>query len=443
MNLLRKASLLMNLVIGLLIYLVVAFNISPTITFVTLGLGICVFVLSRPVLERIREAGMRRVVLNQDMNHNVSEVVGGMKMVKSSGIEPQLIRRSDALFEISRAVSVRISMLQQAIVLSIPPLGVLYIALIFGIAFRTQFVTLAALPAIMYLIYKIFVYVQQTQDGIQSVTELLPHLQSVLKYQESALEVGEKWSGTGKFSLESALEFDNVSFQYEDGAQALRAVTFKIPKGAMAGLIGPSGAGKTTTVDVILRLFSPQTGVLKIDGVDARDISLAEWRAHIGYVSQDVFLLNDTIRNNIALFNDEITDEHIREAVRLAHFEDVLKNSSHGLDTIIGDRGVNLSAGQRQRLVIARALARRPSILVLDEATSALDNESEEHIKQAIHSLKGKMTIIAIAHRLSTVMDADMLVVLEDGKVTESGPPAQLLKDKDSYFYKVNSIVSV
>jgi ATP-binding cassette subfamily C protein len=157
-------------------------------------------------------------------------------------------------------------------------------------------------------------------------------------------------------------------------------------------------------------------------------------------VSQDFFLLEDTIRNNIRFYDDSITDDEIWKAAEMAHIADFIRECPDGLDTQVGDRGIRLSAGQRQRVVIARAMARRPEILILDEATSSLDAESEAHIKKVIEELKGKITIIAIAHRLSTIMDSNLLVVLQNGRVVETGSPEELLSNRSSYFYKVSTI---
>src|SRR3989338_1414349 len=169
-------------------------------------------------------------------------------------------------------------------------------------------------------------------------------------------------------------------------------------------------------------------------------IELTDWRRNIGYVSQDIFLMNDTVANNIRFYDDTVTDKELRVAAKLANIGGFVDTLPQKYETIIGERGVMLSAGQRQRIVIARILARQPELLILDEATSALDNESEIKIQEVIKKLKGKITVLAVAHRLSTVIDSDRLIVLEDGRIVEQGQPAKLLEDKGSYFSKVYNL---
>ena len=204
----------------------------------------------------------------------------------------------------------------------------------------------------------------------------------------------------------------------------------------MIGLIGPSGAGKTTTVDLLLRLFRPQSGELLIDGVNIDEMDKKSWRNNIGYVSQDIFLLNDTIENNIRFYDDSLSPKDIADATKSANIYDFIETLPDKLQTIVGERGIQLSGGQRQRIVLARILARKPSILILDEATSALDNESEHKIQEAIRDLRGKLTIIIVAHRLSTVIHSNRILVLKDGIIAEEGSPQELLNNTKSYFYK-------
>ena len=165
-----------------------------------------------------------------------------------------------------------------------------------------------------------------------------------------------------------------------------------------------------------------------------------DWREHVGYISQDIFLTNDTIANNIRFYRDSISEDDIVDAAKKANIYDFIKTLPDGLNTIVGERGIQLSVGQRQRVAIARVLVKKPSILLLDEATSALDNESEMQVQKVIEKLKGDTTILVIAHRLSTITNSDKLLVIEEGVISEKGSPKELLKDKESYFYKVYNI---
>ena len=209
------------------------------------------------------------------------------------------------------------------------------------------------------------------------------------------------------------------------------------------GLIGPSGAGKTTIVDLLLRLYQSQKGIIELDGGDISDIKMKEWRTNIGYVPQDAFMINDTIENNIRFYGDSVTNEDIMEAVKMANIYEFIESQPEKFQAMVGERGTLLSGGQRQRIVLARVLARKPKILILDEATSSLDNESEFLIQKAIEGLRGKISILMIAHRLSTVMIADNLIILENGKIIESGSPKNLLQDENSYFYKNYNLMEI
>lgn len=211
----------------------------------------------------------------------------------------------------------------------------------------------------------------------------------------------------------------------------------------MIGIIGPSGAGKTTTVDLILRLFEPQSGTILIDGVPSTEIRLHELRRNIGYVSQDIFLENDTIEQNIKFYRGYITDEDMMKAAKDAGIYEFIGELPKGFQSMIGERGILLSGGQRQRVILARILAQNPQILILDEATSSLDNESEAVVRQSLDNLKGKVTVIIIAHRLSTVMHLDRLLALEHGRIMEEGTPQELLENPKSYFHKVYKLAAI
>lgn len=220
-------------------------------------------------------------------------------------------------------------------------------------------------------------------------------------------------------SLEKEIRVEHMEFTYPNVEEpVLKDVNVTIPRNSSVAFIGPSGAGKTTFVDLILGVLTPQKGVIKADDTDIQR-ALRGWHDKIGYIPQTIYMLDDTIRNNIAFgAKDDIDDDRIWEALRQAQLDDLVREMEDGLDTVIGEAGVRISGGQRQRIGIARALYRRPEILVLDEATSALDNETEAAVMEAIDSLQGRMTMLIIAHRLSTIRNCDIVYKVEGGAVT-------------------------
>jgi len=232
----------------------------------------------------------------------------------------------------------------------------------------------------------------------------------------------------------NAIEFDQIYFEYSDtDERVLDEVSFTIKKGEIVALVGPSGSGKSTIADLIPRFFDVSKGALRIDGNNVRKISFSSLRGSMGIVTQEVILFNDTIRKNIAYGQSDVTEEAIQKAAKAANALEFIEQSPDGFDTLIGERGVNLSGGQKQRLAIARALLKNPPILILDEATSALDTESEKMVQKAIEVLMKDRTVLVIAHRLSTVQNADKIVVLDKGKILEVGSHNELYEKGGLY----------
>ncbi|KAA1269135.1 ABC transporter ATP-binding protein/permease [Leptospira interrogans] len=234
--------------------------------------------------------------------------------------------------------------------------------------------------------------------------------------------------------IEKGLSFNNVTYMYPGAKNpAIQEINLEIAKGETIALVGASGAGKSTLVDLVPRLIDPQEGKVLIDGIDLRDLDLSNLRKRIGIVSQQVFLFNGSIRENICYGNQNVTEEQLRTACEQAFAMEFILSFEEGLDTIVGERGVMLSGGQRQRIAIARALLLNPEILILDEATSALDTESERLVQEALESLYKNRTVIIIAHRLSTVQIANRIFTMEDGKIVESGTHTELLQLDGKY----------
>jgi ABC-type multidrug transport system fused ATPase/permease subunit len=230
--------------------------------------------------------------------------------------------------------------------------------------------------------------------------------------------------------LKRSIDFVSVDFGYGDSKLVLNNITLTIERGQMTALVGASGAGKTTLADLVARFYDPTAGQVLIDGVDLRQIEINSLRHKLAVVSQDTFIFNASVRNNIAYGTEGATDAAIERAAQLANALQFIQDMPEGFETQLGDRGVRLSGGQRQRLAIARALLRDPDILILDEATSALDSESERLIQGSLEKLSVGRTVIAIAHRLSTIVRADKVVVLEQGCIVEQGGYQELLEQR-------------
>jgi subfamily B ATP-binding cassette protein MsbA len=250
---------------------------------------------------------------------------------------------------------------------------------------------------------------------------------------DTAPEVTDKPDARPLPRFRDRIRFESVSFAYREGTPVLRDISFDIARGEVVALVGSSGAGKSTAMDLLARFHDPTVGRITLDGVDLRDATTASLRAQLGIVTQETILFHDTVRRNIAYGLGDAADEAVVAAARAAHAHEFIQRLPHGYETVIGERGAQLSGGERQRLAIARALLRNPPILLLDEATSSLDTESERLVQEALERLMHDRTVLVIAHRLSTVQHADRIVVLEGGRVSASGTHAQLIERDGVY----------
>ncbi len=442
----RGASIvlrMMNLVLigtSMAIYIVIAFGISAPVTIFTIGFGGLIFIVLKPVLYRVRKIARKAAEIEKEIAHHMSEALSSAKIIKASSVEGNVTRRGREHFKILREAQTKTALYQYSVGQLFEPLGVIFIAVLFLFYQEVPSFGIISFAAVVYLIQKIFAYMQVIQGNFHEMNAMIPYLQSVMRYQVVTVKNQEKRYGTDSFRFRDLIRFNNVTFSYSPDKEILSGLNLLIKKGDMVGIVGQSGAGKTKIVDLLLRLFEPSSGEISIDGNLATDVDLKSWRKNIRYVPQEVFLLNDTIENNIRFYRNTIPRQKIVEAAKMANIYDFISSLPNGFDTIIGERGIKLSGGERQRISLARALARIPKILILDEATSSLDTKSEILIQKAIENLRGKVTIVVIAHRLSTVLNTDTLVVLDGGKIIEQESPQQLLKDKDSHFYKMYNI---
>jgi subfamily B ATP-binding cassette protein MsbA len=274
--------------------------------------------------------------------------------------------------------------------------------------------------------------IQQGTAAGERITEIL----------DKPVEIFDKPGAVAITSFDEKIEFKNVSFSYSD-RPVLKNISFEIGKGKTVALIGPSGTGKSTIADLIPRFYEASEGEVIIDGKNVKDYTMESIRSHMGFVTQEIILFNDTIFNNIALGHPDANIEDVIQAAKIANAHDFIVETEDGYQTNIGDRGIRLSGGQRQRLSIARAVFKNPSILILDEATSALDTESEKSVQDALDNLMEGRTTLVIAHRLSTVKEADLIIVIQDGEIVERGNHNELIEIDESIYKRLTLLQKI
>lgn len=439
--LLTYVSIFLFTVANIIVYTLLTFNVSPAIAGITMVFGIIIFFIFKPLFYKSRMISQKSSQLFKDVAHYVDEVLIGIKSIKASYLQNQVIKRGFEQFDVMRQLNFNTVLIKNSINSLLQPLGMFLIIVIFAYFYKTSSLNFASLAVIVYAINKVFTNIQISQVQLHQISSFVPYLSAVADYKKQALENQEIDDRGENFDFSEQLEFRNVSFDFNENSRVLTDISFSIKKGEMVGIIGPSGSGKTTIVDLLLRLLLPKEGQILMGGCSIENIKISEWRSKIGYVSQDSFLVNDTVENNIKFYNDKISRSDIERAAKMANIDKFIESLPEKYDTVVGERGVRLSGGQRQRIILSRVLATNPQLLILDEATSALDNESESMIQDAIKSLKGAITVVIIAHRLSTVMIADKLVVIDKGKIIEQGPPDKLMSDKNTYLYRVFNLV--
>jgi ATP-binding cassette subfamily C protein len=291
------------------------------------------------------------------------------------------------------------------------------------IGFEVVSVPTAQLLALIVVMSRILPIPGGVADSFRGAANMLPAYEQAMATLDEAHAAAERpVVPSERHPISEAIDLDHIRFAYPQAARpAIDDVTLRLPAHTTTALVGPSGAGKTTLADIVLGLLAPDDGEIRVDGQALNTIELGSWRAAISYVPQDPFLFHESLRDNVRWGTNGVGDAAVVELLQTVGLGQLLANLPEGLDTIVGERGHRLSGGERQRVVLARALARQPHLLVLDEATSHLDAENEQAVRAAIDALHGELTVLVIAHRLGTVRHADQIVVLENGRLCESG----------------------
>src|SRR3989338_1014576 len=404
-------------IITFAVYAFFSLAISKTVALSTLVAGVFFFFLFRPFVSKNKLYSKQFSVHRKEVAHRVNENIIGLKTIKSLHLEDEFSEASSDLFEKLRVIKIKHYLARLFTKVALEPLGIFFIAVAFLISYNRPGFNLAVFAAVVYLTQRIFIYVEKMQASLHTINSFIPYAQNLLASREKVEENKEVDEGKIPFSFKDRIDFKDISFSYDKKGKVLNDVNLNISRGEFVAIMGTSGGGKSTMVDLLLRLYEPDSGEITMDGKNTSEYRLFEWSRKIGYVSQEMFLKNETIKNNVQFYEDGISVEKIVAALKAANIYDFISTLPEGLETKAGERGTRFSVGQRQRVVLARVLVREPEILVLDEATSALDEESEKAISDTLEKLKGKITIIVIAHRSGVVRLANRVLTLEKGKI--------------------------
>ncbi|OXM85215.1 ABC transporter ATP-binding protein [Paenibacillus rigui] len=406
----------------------IAFWLSTPLTLFVLGCGLIISFFSRQFIRKSRELGQQTSDLARSYIGGMTDQFNGIKDIKSNMLENSRIRwlehwsHTIGLERLEHTKVRTNSQLYYKISSSLIIAAFIYVA-------ATQFSMQSEQLLLIILIFsRLWPRFTGIQSNLEQIAASAPAFHSLMELQKECREAREvdderaDMKQVNPIRVEQGIECRDLSFRYHRGEPlyALQHVNLYIRPREMTAIVGPSGAGKSTLIDILMGLLQPESGQVLIDGVPLTGHNLLAFRKAIGYVPQDPLLFNGSIRDNLMMMQPDATDEELQEALEFAAAAQFVGRLPQGLDTMIGDRGVRLSGGERQRLVLARAILRKPSILVLDEATSALDMDNETLIQEALDRLKGKMTLIVIAHRPSTIRNADQVITLDHGKLVQA-----------------------
>jgi len=430
---------LLGLIMLLVVYLGVAFFLSWQMTLIVILIGFAITFLLKKRVSVGSKYGKTITRLNSDLQCEAIEHISGAKLIKGCAIEKNAIGRFSKYLN-------RLAHEQYKNYINQAWLGVLYdfasvsfilLAIYFSIEHFNM--PMAKLIVFLFIFYRISPRISGIQRLLYGLLSLLPALDRVNELSAKALSFKEESGNKIIDGFTKNIVFNNVSFSYQDDDYVLKDLNLEIHKGKTVAIVGSSGVGKTTIVDLLMGLIRPTKGDMLVDDVSLKELDVFNWRNKIGYVAQDSVFFHATVKENITWIYPQASDEDVEKAAKFAYAHEFIEKLPQGYDTIIGDRGVRLSGGQKQRLALARAIIRKPEILILDEATSALDAESEAKIQKAVELLAGLMTVVIVTHRLATVKNADLIYVLDNGELVEKGTWRELVEKKGK-FYKLKSL---
>jgi ATP-binding cassette, subfamily B, bacterial MsbA len=428
----------------LLLFLLV---LSPRLTLLTVFSLVIVAFSLKLVINGVQFHGRKSAQAIENFSSLITEIISGIRVVKSFGSKARELERTQQSLNVmyqSESGAYRfnsaVAPLTETAGISVLLLILLVGSTLLSMPGRS---TLPILLTYTLTLLRTLPRVNQLNSLRSQISLLFGSLESIqrfLTWTDGLRLVDGRKSYLG---LNSDLIFENLTFSFPSSSKpALDNISLRIHKGKTTALVGSSGSGKSTLVDLVMRFYDPDSGSIKVDGIDVRELTIDSWRRSIAIVSQDTFLFNESIRQNIAYGRPDATDSEIFEAAKKAYAYEFIQDLPQGFETIVGNRGMMLSGGQRQRIAIARAIICDPDLLILDEATSALDSNSEKIVQQAIEQVSCDRTVITIAHRLSTIERADNIVVLDSGRIVEQGNHQELLSHKGKYWSLYQSQIS-
>lgn len=423
-----------------LIQLGLAFWLSFEMTIFVIVCGSILAFLSRKFIRQSKALGKQTIELSQQYMAGITDQMNGIKDIKINMLEHSRLswlRLLNGKMQKEQGEYIKLKTTSQ---LYYQLASAILIAAFIFMSVQMFQARLEQLLLIIIIFSRLWPRFTGLQSSLEQIASTIPAFNNIIKLQEDCKEAEEfilsdiQEQAIETISIENCLEVSNVYFRYnrEETQFALQNINVQIPSNRMTAIVGKSGAGKSTLIDIIMGLIRPESGQVIIDGIPLASNRLLSLRRSISYVPQDPVLFNASIRENLLLVKMNASEDELWEALEFAASAEFIRKLPQGLDTFIGDRGVRLSGGERQRLVLARAILRKPSILVLDEATSALDTENETRIQEALERLRGRMTIVVIAHRLSTIRNADQVIVVDQGVIVQKGLFNELANEKKS-----------
>jgi ATP-binding cassette, subfamily B, bacterial MsbA len=433
------------LIIGFLLSFLII--LSPTLTIIALMSLSIIFLPLRTLMKNLQIHSRKAAIAIESFSMLVTEMISGIRVIKSFNAELRELKRAKQALNSRYVADLKGYKFYCASAPLTESVGIAVLLVI--ILLGTSLFSSSENASLSFLL----TYTVTLMRILPKVTTLNSFRSQLSLYKGSFEEVQDFFCSTNGLKLQdgkkpyqrlnSELVFKNLTFTFPNNSEpTLHNLDFRVEKGKTIAIVGHSGSGKSTLVDLVMRFYDPQSGAIEIDGINLKDLEIASWRQAIAMVSQDTFLFNTSVRENIAFGRPDATDAEVLEAAKGAYAYEFIQDLPEGFDTIVGNRGTRLSGGQRQRIAIARAILCDPDILILDEATSALDSNSERIVQQAIEEVSRDRTAIVIAHRLSTIEKADKIIVLQNGSLLEQGTHQELLAKRGMYYSLYKSQVS-